>query len=123
MTLWYYDGSDDDAQDVLDAALRQRCSRAARCCKQRSTTRSRSSYYATADDMELAILSDNEEGVITLGEVVYSDTAMVAADSAPDEHRAPRDRAHRPARCAHRRVHARRTGYSKAWRSTCSRSR
>jgi hypothetical protein len=41
--------------------------------------------YNTAEDMQLAIQSDNEEGVITLGEVVYSDTAMVAADTEAEE--------------------------------------
>jgi hypothetical protein len=39
-------------------------------------------YYDTASDMQAAIISNNAEGVITRGEVVYSDTAMVSADVA-----------------------------------------
>lgn len=84
MTLWYYDTSDDDAQDVLDAAY-DSMQQSSALLETTVDYPVKVFLYATADDMELAILSDNEEGVVTLGEVVYSDTAMVAADSAPDE--------------------------------------
>ena len=82
MTLWYYAGSEDDAREVLDAAYES---------EQASSTLLQTTVdypvkvflYDSAEDMQLAILSDNDEGVVTLGEVVYSDTAMVAADASP----------------------------------------
>ncbi len=84
MTLWYYSGSEDDARAVLEAAYES---------EQQSSALLQTTVdypvkiflYATAEDMQPAILSDNDEGVVTLGEVVYSDTAMVAANSAPLE--------------------------------------
>jgi len=83
MTLWYYDGSEDDAREILVAAYQSEQESAALL----QTTVDypvKVFLYATAEDMQPAILSDNDEGVVTLGEVVYSDTAMVAADSAPE---------------------------------------
>ena len=84
MTLWYYSGSEDGARSVLEAAYES---------EQQSSALLQTTVdypvkvflYATAEDMQPAILSDNDEGVVTRGEVVYSDTAMVAADTAPEE--------------------------------------
>lgn len=40
-------------------------------------------YYADVGDMQPAVLSSGAEDVLTLGEVVFSDTAMVSADVRP----------------------------------------
>jgi hypothetical protein len=84
MTLWYYSGSEDTARDVLDAGYDS---------EQKSSALLETTvdypvklfYYRTAEEMQPAILADNPEGVITLGEVVYSDTAMISADSSPKD--------------------------------------
>jgi hypothetical protein len=84
MTIWYYSGSDDAARAVLEAGLDS---------EQKSSALLQTTvdypvklfYYATAQDMGPAILANNSENVITLGEVVYSDTAMVSADAYPKD--------------------------------------
>jgi hypothetical protein len=84
MTIWYYSGSDDQARAVLEAGLASEGSSSALL----QTTIDfpvKLFYYATAEEMQPAILANNSAGVITLGEVVYSDTAMVAADASPKE--------------------------------------
>lgn len=84
MAIWYYSGSEDDARAVLHAGYDS---------EQMSSALLQTTvdypvkliYYATAEEMQPAIQSNNDEGVVTLGEVVYSDTAMISADAAPEE--------------------------------------
>jgi hypothetical protein len=105
MTLWYYAGGEDAAQAILDAAYASQ--QASSALLQTTVDYPVKVFlYGSAEDMQLAIQSNNDEGVVTLGEVVYSDTAMVAADSAPEEiarhevahivQRAALDRSYRP---------------------------
>jgi len=84
VTLWYYSGSEDGARAVLHAGYDS---------EQKSSALLQTTvdypvkliYYATAAEMQPAIQSNNDTGVVTLGEVVYSDTAMISADAAPEE--------------------------------------
>lgn len=81
ITVWY-SASEDDARSVLAAARESLDKNSARL----QTTVDfpvKVFFYPSAREMQPAILADDAEGVITLGEVVYSDTAMVAADAVP----------------------------------------
>jgi len=82
VTLWWYEGSEEDARAVL-AAGREALDRISALLQTSVDFPVKIRYYGSAQEMQAAIISDNQEGVITLGEVVYSDTAMVSADSAP----------------------------------------
>lgn len=82
ITVWWYDGSEDDANAVL-AAARETLDDIGALVRTDVDFPVKVWYYATARDMQPAIISDSDEGVVTLGEVVYSDTAMVAADAMP----------------------------------------
>jgi len=84
VTIWWYSGSEDDAGAVLQAGI-ESLTRNSALLKTQVTFPVKIFYYASAQAMQPAILSDNAEGVITLGEVVYSDTAMVAADAEPED--------------------------------------
>jgi hypothetical protein len=81
ITVWYTEDP-DDARAVL-AAARESLDRVGTLLDTTVDFPVKVFYYPSASDMQLAILSDNAAGVITLGEVVYSDTAMVAADAQP----------------------------------------
>ncbi|MCH8007888.1 MAG: hypothetical protein IIC91_03410 [Chloroflexi bacterium] len=81
LTVWYYSGDEDEARAVL-AAGRDTLDRIGALLRTTVDFPVKILYYDTARDMQAAIISNNAEGVITRGEVVYSDTAMVSADSA-----------------------------------------
>jgi hypothetical protein len=84
MTIWYNSGSESSARAVLDAAYDSEQ-------KSAGLLQTTVSYpvklisYATAREMQPAIQSDNAEGVVTLGERVYSDTVMISADVSPED--------------------------------------
>jgi hypothetical protein len=84
LTIWWYDGDEDEARGVL-AAGRESLDRISALLQTTVDFPVKIFYYDTAQDMQLAILSDRGEGVITRGEVVYSDTAMVSADVVPGD--------------------------------------
>jgi len=80
VTVYYQDGLDDAAPGVLRAAV----DTLARLGQLEQTTVDfpvKVFLYATAEDMSPAIVPSGGSGVIVLGEVVYSDTAMVSADA------------------------------------------
>jgi hypothetical protein len=81
ITVWYT-GSEDDAQALLTAA-RESLDRNSALLRTTVDFPVKVFFYPSAREMAPAILSDNAEGVITRGEVVYSNTAMVAADAEP----------------------------------------
>ena len=81
LTVWYYSGDEDEARAVLAAGL-DTLDRIGALLRTTVDFPVKILYYDTARDMQAAIISNNAEGVITRGEVVYSDTAMVSADSA-----------------------------------------
>jgi hypothetical protein len=84
VTLYYYSQGEDDARAVL-AAGRDSLDRFSTLLQTSVDFPVKIYYYASAEDMAPAIMSDNAQGVITLGEVATSDTAMVAADSSPED--------------------------------------
>jgi hypothetical protein len=84
VTIWWYSGSEAGARAVLEAG-RESLDRNSALLKTQVTFPVKIFYYASAKAMQPAIVADNAAGVIILGEVVYSDTAMVAADADPQE--------------------------------------
>jgi hypothetical protein len=83
LTLWYY-GDQDDARAVL-AAGRESLDRISALLQTTVDFPVKIRFYESAQEMQQAIISNNAEGVVTLGEVFYSDTAMVSADSVPQD--------------------------------------
>ncbi len=83
LTIWYH-GGEDEARSIL-AAGRESLERISELLETSVDFPVKIFYYESAEEMQPAILADDREGVVTLGEVVYSDTAMVSADSAPLE--------------------------------------
>jgi hypothetical protein len=84
LTLWWYRGGEEEARRVL-AAGRETLDGLGALLQTSVDFPVKIFYYGSAQDMQAAIISSDREGVVTLGEVVYSDTAMVSADSAPQE--------------------------------------
>lgn len=84
LTLYWYDGSEDEARRVL-AAGRESLDSIGALLQTEVNFPVKIIYYASARDMQAASIADNQEGVVTLGEVFYSDTALVSADFAPTE--------------------------------------
>lgn len=84
VTLWYESGSESDARAVLTAA-RESLDRISALLETTVDFPVKVFYYGSARDMQEAIPTSSEEGIITLGEVVFSDTAMVAADYSPED--------------------------------------
>lgn len=82
VTVFWYDGSEDEARAVLDAGS-ETLEEISALLQTTVEFPVKIRYYGSASDMQAAIISDNDEGVVTLGEVVYSDTAMVSADATP----------------------------------------
>ena len=82
LTLWWYSGGEDEARAVL-AAGRETLDEVGRLLQTSVDFPVKIFYYASTQDMQQAIISTDREGVVTLGEVVYSDTAMVSADASP----------------------------------------
>ncbi len=81
LTVWYYSGDEDEARGVLTAG-RDALDGIGALIQTTVDFPVKIYYYDTASDMQAAIISNNTDGVITRGEVVYSDTAMVSADAA-----------------------------------------
>jgi hypothetical protein len=80
VTLYYHAGSEDDAQSVLDASV-QTLHDIGTLEKTQVTFPVKVFLYQTAREMQPAIAPGSiNPGVSILGEVVYSDTAMVSAD-------------------------------------------
>ena len=84
LTLWSYRGSDDERRRVL-AAGRESLDTIGDLLQTEVDFPVKILYYASRGDMGPAIITDDREGVVTLGEVVYSDTAMVSAEAVPEE--------------------------------------
>ncbi len=84
LTLWYYSGSESDARAVLEAG-RESIDQTSTLINAHVDIPLKIFYYETAEEMQPAIVANNAPGVITLGEVVYSDTAMVSRDYSPKE--------------------------------------
>ena len=84
LTLWWYRGSEDEARRVL-AAGRESLDAISALLQTAVDFPVKIRYYGSAEEMRPAIISTERQGVVTLGEVVYSDTAMVSADFAPTE--------------------------------------
>jgi Peptidase MA superfamily len=83
LTLYYYSGSDASAQAVLDAAA-DSLDKTSALEQVQVTFPVKVFMYRTAGDMQPAIaVGGRSPGVQILGEVVYSDTAMVSVDNAP----------------------------------------
>jgi hypothetical protein len=82
VTLWWYAGGDDGARAVL-AASRESLESMSALLQTTVDFPVKVLFYASVDDMAPAIISNDGPGVVTLGEVVYSDTAMVSASTAP----------------------------------------
>jgi hypothetical protein len=84
LTLWYYSGSESDARAVLKAG-RESIDQTSALINTHVEIPLKIFYYDTAEEMQPAIVANNAPGVITLGEVVYSDTAMVSRDYSPKD--------------------------------------
>jgi hypothetical protein len=82
ITVWWYAGDESDAEQLLTAA-RDSLDKTSALLRTTIDFPLKVWYYGSAQDMQQAIISENGEGVVTLGEVVYSDTAMVAAGGSP----------------------------------------
>jgi hypothetical protein len=85
LTLWYYEGSESEAQTLLQTGV-EGLQRMEELLDTHVEFPVKVFFYASAKDMEAAILSSHnvpEGSVITLGEVFFSDTAVVAADAVP----------------------------------------
>ena len=81
LTVWWYGGGEDEARAILTAG-HEALTGIGALLETTVDFPVKIRYYATAADMQAAIISTSGPGVITRGEVVYSDTAMVSADSA-----------------------------------------
>jgi hypothetical protein len=84
ITLYYHAGGEAQAQQVLDAAA-ETLQRIGALEQTQVTFPVKVFLYQTADEMQPAIapVTRPGSGVQILGEVVYSDTAMVSADVVP----------------------------------------
>jgi hypothetical protein len=83
LTVWYY-GDEEDARPVLTAG-RESIDRISALLQTTVDFPVKIRFYESAREMQDAIITNNAEGVVTLGEVFYSDTAMVSADSSPQD--------------------------------------
>jgi hypothetical protein len=79
VTVYFHPGTEDEADSVLAAAVEALASVSALEQTQIDFP-VKVFLYATADEMQPAIAPTGGRGVQILGEVVYSDTAMVSAD-------------------------------------------
>ena len=84
LTVWWYSGSEDEARGILTAG-QEALTGIGALLETSVDFPVKIRYYASAADMQAAIISTSGPGVVTRGEVVYSDTAMVSADSAAGE--------------------------------------
>ena len=83
LTLYWYSGSEEEAESVL-AASREALDEISELLQTTVDFPVKIRYYASASEMQPAIITNNAGGAVTLGEGVYSDPAMVSADSAPE---------------------------------------
>ena len=79
VTVHYHARGEDEAQAVLQAAV-ETLRDIGRLAQTQVTFPIKVFLYATAEEMQPAIVPTGGRGVQVLGEVVYSDTAMVSAD-------------------------------------------
>jgi hypothetical protein len=85
LTVWFYDASEDDVRDLLNAGT-ETLERMSALLGTTVDYPVKVFAYDSAQDMEPVVLARQlspEEGSITLGEVVVSDTAVVARDFSP----------------------------------------
>jgi hypothetical protein len=81
VTVFYHPGTADEAPAVLQAAI-EGIDRTGRLEQATVPFPVKIFLYETAQEMQPAIVSGGGQGVTVLGEVLYSDTAMVSADTA-----------------------------------------
>jgi hypothetical protein len=81
VTVHFHSGLEDDAPAVLQAAV-EALQQVGQLEQTTVTFPVKVFLYATAAEMQPAIVPGGGRGVTVLGEVVYSDTAMVSADTA-----------------------------------------
>lgn len=79
VTVWYYSGDDVQANAVLRATV-ETLAEVGDLLETEVEFPVKVFLYDTAEEMQPAIVPTGGRGVVTLGEVVYSDTAMVSAD-------------------------------------------
>ena len=86
LTLWYYSGSESDVRPLLQTGV-EGLQRMEDLLATSVGFPVKVYAYATAEDMRPATLStqDTPAGVITLGEVYFSDTAVVSEDEVPQD--------------------------------------
>jgi len=84
LTLWYYSGSDSDLRFILRTAV-EGLQRMEDLVGAKVDFPVKVFRYASADDMQEASYysKDKPAGIVTLGEVPFSDTALVSADYEP----------------------------------------
>lgn len=84
VTVYYYQANNETARRVLAASV-ETLDRLGAMLRTTVGFPVKVFLYEDAAAMRPAILSNAREGVVTLGEVYYSDTAMVAADVTPED--------------------------------------
>jgi len=86
LTLWYYSGSDSDLRFILKTAV-EGLQRMEDLLAAEVDFPVKVFRYASAEDMRGASYYSKDEpsGIVTLGEVPFSDTALVSADYEPLE--------------------------------------
>ncbi len=82
VTVYYHSGTEDDAAGVLQASV-ETLANVGALLETQVDYPIKVFLYRTADEMQPAIAPSGGRGVQILGEVVYSDTAMVSADVSP----------------------------------------
>ncbi len=85
LTVWFYAAGEDEVRNVLQVGL-EALERMGGLVGAEVDFPVKVFYYESASDMQAAARAPGEtpdRGVVTLGEVVFSDTALVSADSVP----------------------------------------
>ena len=85
ITVWFYSAGEEEVRNVLQVGL-ETLERMGGLVGTEVDFPVKVFYYDTAVDMQAAARAPGDtpdSGVITLGEVVFSDTALVSADSVP----------------------------------------
>lgn len=87
LTVWYYAGDESEVQSLAQIGF-DGLVRMAQLLNTKITFPVKVYLYDTAEDMQPAALSTSESpegGLVTLGEVFFSDTAVVARDVRPED--------------------------------------
>jgi len=87
LTIWYYAGNESDVRPLLQTGI-EGLQRMEQLLNTKVTFPVKVFLYDSAEDMQPAALSSSESpesGVVTLGEVFFSDTAVVAQDVRPQD--------------------------------------